>query len=80
MYKYSKITKTTYNNLINTMEVIIKDNQLIIKTESETIHFNFSKIVDSNLKYENGFIIKCDQFLAEQKIKTKLMYRCIAQI
>ena len=53
------------------MGVHIGDDKLVIITEPKTIRFSLSKDVDNNLKYEVYFIIKDDEFLAEDTIKNK---------
>ena len=48
----------------------IDSNKLVIITEPKTIHFDLSKDVDNNLKYEIDFIIKHNEFLiAENTIR-----------
>ena len=41
-----------------TMEVIIKNNKLVIITESKAIHFDLPKGADDNLKHDINFLIK----------------------
>ena len=38
-----------------TMRVIIKDNKLLIRTETRTIHFNLPKDFGNNLNHEIDF-------------------------
>ena len=52
------------------MEVIIITD--IIITEPKTIHFDLSKDVGKNLKYEIDAIIKDNNFLAEHTIKNAI--------
>ena len=51
----------------------IDDNKLVV-TETKTFHFHFDspKDVAKNLKHEIGHIIKCNEFLAEQRIKNEI--------
>ena len=49
------------------------DNKLVITTEPKTIHFDLSKNVDNNLKYQIHFIMKYNDLLAEH---TKLVNYC----
>ena len=51
------------------MVVIIKNNELVIKTEPKTFIFILPKDVDNNLKYKTDYIIKHNECLAEQTIK-----------
>ena len=44
------------------MGVIIKDNKLVIMTESKAIYFDLFKNVDSNLKRDIDFIITHKEF------------------
>ena len=55
-----------------TMGVIIKDSNLVIIKEPRIILFNLPKDVDNSLKYETGFIIKHNKFLAKHIIKSKI--------
>ena len=55
-----------------TMGVIIKDSNLVIIKESKIILFNLPKDADNSLKYETGFIIKHNKFLAKHIIKNKI--------
>ena len=52
------------------MEVIIITD--IIITKPKTIHFDLSKDVGKNLKYEIDAIIKDNNFLAEHTIKNAI--------
>ena len=47
---------------------------MVVIREPKTFYFNFDllKDVDKNLKYETELIIKCNQSLAENKIKNKI--------
>ena len=54
------------------MEVIIKDNKLVIVAEPKTIHFDLPNYVGNNLKHEIHFVIKYNEFSAEHTIKKKL--------
>ena len=42
----------------------------------ETLKFDIPKNVDKNLKYETDFIIKHNEFLAEQTKTAKLVHYC----
>ena len=53
------------------MEVIIITETVII-TEPKTIHFDLSKDVGKNLKYEIDAIIKDNNFLAKHTIKNAI--------
>ena len=50
------------------MEVIIKDNKLVIITKPEIIHVDLPKGIVNNLKHEIDLIIK--HISAENRIKT----------
>ena len=54
LYQLKKITKKVYNNLIM----------------SFYFDFNWPKDFDDNLKHEIDFIIKSNEYLAENKIKS----------
>ena len=54
------------------MEIYTDSNEFVIITEPKTIHFDLSKAVDNNLKYETVFIIKHNELLAEHTIKNKI--------
>ena len=54
------------------MEVIIKNNRLVIITEPKDIHFDLPKDIGNNSKHEIYFIIKYNEFLAEHTIKIKI--------
>ena len=54
------------------MEVIIKDNMLVIIAEPETICFDLPKKVDNNLKHEIDSTIKDNGILAEYTAKTEI--------
>ena len=47
---------------------------MIVIRDPKTFYFDFdwSKDVDENLKYEIGFIIKSNEYLAENKIKNEI--------
>ena len=47
---------------------IIKNNKLVVLVEPKTIHFYLPKVFRNNLKHEIDFIIKQNDFLAEQTI------------
>ena len=52
------------------MGVHIEGNKLAIKTDTKTFHFDLPKNVDSNLMLEIDFIIKHDELLGKNTIKT----------
>ena len=54
------------------MGVHIEGNKLAIKTDTKTFHFDLPKNVDSNLMLEIDFIIKHDELLGKNTIKTRL--------
>ena len=47
---------------------------MIVISDPKTFYFDFdwSKDVDENLKHEIGFIIKNNEYLAENKIKNEI--------
>ena len=47
---------------------------MIVIRDPKTFYFDFdwSKDVDENLKHEIGFIIKSNEYLAENKIKNEI--------
>ena len=58
------------------MGVIINDNKLVTITEPKTIHFDLPKKIDSSLKHETDFLIKHNEFLAEDTIKNEISQYC----
>ena len=64
-------TLQQYNQVVITMEVIIKDNKFVFINKT-----NFPKNVDNNLYHEIDFIIKRIEFLAEHTKKVKLVDYC----
>ena len=52
--------------------MIIIDDKLVI-TEPKTIRFNLPKDLGNNLRHEIDFVIKHNNFLAEQTIKIRLL-------
>ena len=56
----------------NEVIIIIEENMIAIR-DPKTFSFNFdwSKYVNENLKREIEFIIKCNEYLAENKIKNE---------
>ena len=72
MYQYNKITKKNLRQF-NQVIIMMMDNKLKITTEQKTIHFDLSKDVDSNLKYQIDFIMKCNELLAKH---TRLVNYC----
>ena len=65
------------------MRVILKDNELITITETTPIYLDLAKFdliyydTNNNLKRENYFIIKQNEFLAEHtKYRTRLVNYC----
>ena len=54
------------------MGVHIEGNKPAIKTNTKTFHFDLPKNVDSNLIIEIDFIIKPDELLGKNTIKTRL--------
>ena len=60
--------------------VIMEENMILIR-DLKAFQFNFDwpKNIDENLKYENEFMIKSNESLAENKIKSEiehLLLRC----
>ena len=76
MYQHDIITKTLYNNSINSIIIMIvvyiDNNKLLIITVPKTIRFNLAKKMNNSLKQEIDFVIKRNGFLAEERIKTRL--------
>ena len=58
------------------MGVIINDNKLVTITEPKTIHFDLPKKIDSSLKHETDFLVKHNEFLAEDTIKNEISQYC----
>ena len=58
------------------MGVIINDNKLATITEPKTIHFDLPKKIDNSLKHEIDFLIKHNEFLAEDTIKNEISQYC----
>ena len=56
--------------MVITVEVIIKGNKLVIKTEPKT--FDLSTKVDNNQKHKLDFITRQNEFLAEQTMKNEI--------
>ena len=56
--------------MVKTMELIIKENKLVIITKPKTIRFDFLDKFD--LKHEIDLIIKYNECLAGHKINTKI--------
>ena len=54
------------------MGVHIYDKKLPITAEPKTIRFSLTKKIDDSLKYETDSIVKCNYFLAKQKIKKEI--------
>ena len=67
--KIRQIMYPLYHHNKITMGVSIYDNKLVIITEIKTIRFNLTKTTDNSLKHETEFIIKSNEFLAEQRTK-----------
>ena len=81
MYQHDIITKTLYNNSINSIIIMIvvyiDNNKLLIITVPKTIRFNLAKKMNNSLKQEIDFVIKRNGFLAEERIKTRLSNYCL---
>ena len=58
------------------MAVHIGENKFVITTEPKTFYFDLPKVVGIILKYENYFIIKHNEPLAEHTIKRRLDDYC----
>ena len=54
------------------MGVHIYDKKLPITAEPKTIRFSLTKKIDDSLKHETDSIVKCNYFLAKQKIKKEI--------
>ena len=67
-YSHNKITKK--QAII--MAVHIGENKFVITTEPKTFYFDLPKVVGIILKYENYFIIKHNEPLAEHTIKKEI--------
>ena len=55
------------------------EENIIVIRDRKTFDFDCPKNIDENLKYEIEFIIKCNEPLAEKKIKNKieqLLFKC----
>ena len=48
------------------------EENIIVIRDRKTFDFDWPKNIDENLKHEIGFIIKCNEPLAEKKIKNKI--------
>ena len=57
-----------------TMELINKENKLVITIKQKTIHFGLPKKFDNNLMQETDFITKCNKLLAELMIRNKVSW------
>ena len=55
------------------MEVIIKNNKLLIITETTIIYFDLPKKFENNLMHETDFSKKLNRFLAKHTWKTELI-------
>ena len=74
MYQHNKVTKKVYINLIKPWKM--EGNISAIK-DLKTFCFNFDwpKYIDhENLKHEIEFIIKNNEYLAENKIKMETIF------
>ena len=50
----------------------MEENMLVIRDpKTFSFSFNYPKDIDENLKHTNEFIIKCNEFLAENKVKKR---------
>ena len=54
------------------MELINKENKLVITIKQKTIHFGLPKKFGNNLRQETDFITKCNKLLAELMIRNKV--------
>ena len=54
--------------------IIIMEENMIVIRDSKTFFFDFDwpNYVDENLRYEIEFIVKSNEFLAENKIKSEI--------
>ena len=51
---------------------LVKDNKLVIITKFKTFYFVLHKDVDNNIKNRINFIVKHNEFLAENTIKIEI--------
>ena len=71
LHQHNKITQKVYNN--NQVIIIMEENMIGMQDpKSFYFHFDWPKDVDENLKHETEFIIKSNNSLAENKIKSKI--------
>ena len=72
LYQHNKITKKGLQKF--NQGIIIMDKNMIVIRDPKTFCFNFDlpKDVDENLKHEIEFIIKSNESLAENKLKSEI--------
>ena len=72
LYQHNKITKKSLQKF-NQGIIIMEKNMTVIR-DPKTFCFNFDrpKDVDENLKHDIEFIIKSNESLAENKLKSKI--------
>ena len=50
----------------------MRETKLVMATDSKTVHFDLPKDDGISLKYEIYFIVTCNEFSAENKLKNKI--------
>ena len=71
---HTKTLQQQFNQVIIIIGVHIDDKKLVImEPKAFLFAFTFSKDGDRNLQYENDYIIKHNEFLAEQIIKIEIV-------
>ena len=76
LFQHNKITKISLQQF--NQVIIIMEESLAVITDPKTFYFYFDwpKNIDENLKHEIEFIIKSNESLPENKIKTRLNNYC----